>query len=210
MSTFMEEVYDNSEDATEKDLEEYSKYDKKEFENIKLKFLYLNEQKLLMKNYVLETVKDTHLFPYVLVMEHLIGVIEGIQLTDIPIKLLSRYFFPKIDANILQSPTDNFLDAKTVSLGVNDLFNTNYSPNDISNFNIFRYQTKLSSNNVNNLPVFVNSYLFIKIGDSPEDNYFMFSEVQNRLLNQNITMELLERNPEIKQIKEIINNKEKI
>ena len=50
MSTFMEEVYDNSEDATEKDLEEYSKYDKKEFENIKLKFLYLNEQKLLMKN----------------------------------------------------------------------------------------------------------------------------------------------------------------
>ena len=210
MSTFMEEVYDNSEDATEKDLEEYSKYDKKEFENIKLKFLYLNEQKLLMKNYVLETVKDTHLFPYVLVMEHLIGVIEGIQLTDIPIKLLSRYFFPKIDASILQSPTDNFLDAKTVSLGVNDLFNTNYSPNDISNFNIFRYKTKLSSNNVNNLPVFVNSYLFIKIGDSPEDNYFMFSEVQNRLLNQNITMELLERNPEIKQIKEIINNKEKL
>ena len=62
MSTFMEEVYDNSEDATEKDLEEYSKYDKKEFENIKLKFLYLNEQKLLMKNYVLETVKDTPLF----------------------------------------------------------------------------------------------------------------------------------------------------
>ena len=90
------------------------------------------------------------------------------------------------------------------------MFNTNYSPNDISNFNIFRYQTKLSSNDVNNLPVFVNSYLFIKIGDSPEDNYFMFSEVQNRLLNQNITMELLERNPEIKQIKEIINNKEKI
>ena len=38
----------------------------------------------------------------------------------------------------------------------------------------------------------------------------MFSEVQNRLLNQNITMELLERNPEIKQIKEIINNKEKL
>ena len=64
-----------------------------------------------MKNYVLETVKDTHLFPYVLVMEHLIGVIEGIQLTDIPIKLLSRYFFLKLDANILQSLTDNFLDA---------------------------------------------------------------------------------------------------
>ena len=40
----------------------------------------------------------------------------------------------------------------------------------------------------------------------PEDNYFMFSEVQNKLLNQNITMELLDRVPAINQIKEIINN----
>ena len=34
----------------------------------------------------------------------------------------------------------------------------------------------------------------------------MFSEVQNKLLNQNITMELLDRVPAINQIKEIINN----
>ena len=51
MSTFMEEVFDNSEDATEKDLLEYDKYKEQNKENIIQKFLYLNEQKLL-KNMV--------------------------------------------------------------------------------------------------------------------------------------------------------------
>lgn len=206
MSTFMEEVFDNSEDATEKDLLEYDKYKEQNKENIIQKFLYLNEQKLLKKNYILELVKDTILFPYVLEMEHLIGNIEGIAFTDDPTRILSRFFFPKIDASIQQSQTDSFLDATNVALGVNDIFNTNYTIQDILNFNVFRYKTKLASPDKNNLPIYVNSYLLIRNGAEPEDNYFMFSEVQNKLLNQNITMELLDRVPAINQIKEIINN----
>ena len=206
MSTFMEEVFDNSEDATEKDLLEYDKYKEQNKENIIQKFLYLNEQKLLKKNYILELVKDTILFPYVLEMEHLIGNIEGIAFTDDPTRILSRFFFPKIDASIQQSQTDSFLDATNVALGVNDIFNTNYTVKDILNFNVFRYKTKLASPDKNNLPIYVNSYLLIRNGAEPEDNYFMFSEVQNKLLNQNITMELLDRVPAINQIKEIINN----
>lgn len=206
MSTFMEEVFDNSEDATEKDLLEYDKYKEQNKENIIQKFLYLNEQKLLKKNYILELVKDTILFPYVLEMEHLIGNIEGIAFTDEPTRILSRFFFPKINASIQQSQTDSFLDATNVALGVNDIFNTNYTVKDILNFNVFRYKTKLASPDKNNLPIYVNSYLLIRNGAEPEDNYFMFSEVQNKLLNQNITMELLDRVPAINQIKEIINN----
>lgn len=206
MSTFMEEVFDNSEDATEKDLLEYDKYKEQNKENIIQKFLYLNEQKLLKKNYILELVKDTILFPYVLEMEHLIGNIEGIAFTDEPTRILSRFFFPKINASIQQSQTDSFLDATNVALGVNDIFNTNYTIQDILNFNVFRYKTKLASPDKNNLPIYVNSYLLIRNGAEPEDNYFMFSEVQNKLLNQNITMELLDRVPAINQIKEIINN----
>ena len=206
MSTFMEEVFDNSEDATEKDLLEYDKYKEQNKENIIQKFLYLNEQKLLKKNYILESVKDTILFPYVLEMEHLIGNIEGIAFTDEPTRILSRFFFPKINASIQQSQTDSFLDATNVALGVNDIFNTNYTIQDILNFNVFRYKTKLASPDKNNLPIYVNSYLLIRNGAEPEDNYFMFSEVQNKLLNQNITMELLDRVPTINQIKEIINN----
>lgn len=206
MSTFMEEVFDNSEDATEKDLLEYDKYKEQNKENIIQKFLYLNEQKLLKKNYILELVKDTILFPYVLEMEHLIGNIEGIAFTDDPTRILSRFFFPKINASIQQSQTDSFLDATNVALGVNDIFNTNYTVKDILNFNVFRYKTKLASPDKNNLPIYVNSYLLIRNGAKPEDNYFMFSEVQNKLLNQNITMELLDRVPAINQIKEIINN----
>ena len=206
MSTFMEEVFDNSEDATEKDLLEYDKYKEQNKENIIQKFLYLNEQKLLKKNYILELVKDTILFPYVLEMEHLIGNIEGITFTDDPTRILSRFFFPKINASIQQSQTDSFLDATNVALGVNDIFNTNYTIQDILNFNVFRYKTKLASPDKNNLPIYVNSYLLIRNGAEPEDNYFMFSEVQNKLLNQNITMELLDRVPAINQIKEIINN----
>ena len=206
MSTFMEEVFDNSEDATEKDLLEYDKYKEQNKENIIQKFLYLNEQKLLKKNYILELVKDTILFPYVLEMEHLIGNIEGIAFTDDPTRILSRFFFPKINASIQQSQTDSFLDATNVALGVNDIFNTNYTVQDILNFNVFRYKTKLASPDKNNLPIYVNSYLLIRNGAEPEDNYFMFSEVQNKLLNQNITMELLDRVPAINQIKEIINN----
>lgn len=206
MSTFMEEVFDNSEDATEKDLLEYNKYKEQNKENIIQKFLYLNEQKLLKKNYILELVKDTILFPYVLEMEHLIGNIEGIAFTDDPTRILSRFFFPKINASIQQSQTDSFLDATNVALGVNDIFNTNYTVKDILNFNVFRYKTKLASPDKNNLPIYINSYLLIRNGAEPEDNYFMFSEVQNKLLNQNITMELLDRVPAINQIKEIINN----
>ena len=206
MSTFMEEVFDNSEDATEKDLLEYDKYKEQNKENIIQKFLYLNEQKLLKKNYILELVKDTILFPYVLEMEHLIGNIEGIAFTDDPTRILSRFFFPKINASIQQSQTDSFLDTTNVALGVNDIFNTNYTIQDILNFNVFRYKTKLASPDKNNLPIYVNSYLLIRNGAEPEDNYFMFSEVQNKLLNQNITMELLDRVPAINQIKEIINN----
>lgn len=206
MSTFMEEVFDNSEDATEKDLLEYDKYKEQNKENIIQKFLYLNEQKLLKKNYILELVKDTILFPYVLEMEHLIGNIEGIAFTDDPTRILSRFFFPKINASIQQSQTDSFLDATNVALGVNDIFNTNYTVKDILNFNVFRYKTQLASPDKNNLPIYVNSYLLIRNGAEPEDNYFMFSEVQNKLLNQNITMELLDRVPAINQIKEIINN----
>lgn len=206
MSTFMEEVFDNSEDATEKDLLEYDKYKEQNKENLIQKFLYLNEQKLLKKNYIIELVKDTMLFPYVLEMEHLIGNIEGIAFTDDPIKILARFFFPKINASIQQSNTDSFLDATNVALGVNDIFNTNYTVQDILNFNVFRYRTKLSTPDKNNLPIYVNSYLLIRIGQNPEDNYFMFSEVQNKLLNQNITMELLDRVPAINRIKLIINN----
>ena len=206
MSTFMEEVFDNSEDATEKDLLEYDKYKEQNKENIIQKFLYLNEQKLLKKNYILELVKDTILFPYVLEMEHLIGNIEGIAFTDDPTRILSRFFFPKINASIQQSQTDSFLDATNAALGVNDIFNTHYTVKDILNFNVFRYKTKLASPDKNNLPIYVNSYLLIRNGAEPEDNYFMFSEVQNKLLNQNITMELLDRVPAINQIKEIINN----
>ena len=206
MSTFMEEVFDNSEDATEKDLLEYDKYKEQNKENIIQKFLYLNEQKLLKKNYILELVKDTILFPYVLEMEHLIGNIEGIAFTDDPTRILSRFFFPKINTSVQQSPTDSFLDVTNVALGVNDIFNTNYTVKDILNFNVFRYKTQLASPDKNNLPIYVNSYLFIRNGAEPEDNYFMFSEVQNKLLNQNITMELLDRVPAINQIKEIINN----
>jgi hypothetical protein len=127
----MEEVFDNSEDATEKDLLEYDKYKEQNKENIIQKFLYLNEQKLLKKNYILESVKDTILFPYVLEMEHLIGNIEGIAFTDEPTRILSRFFFPKINASIQQSQTDSFLDATNVALGVNDIFNTNYTIQDI-------------------------------------------------------------------------------
>lgn len=206
MSTFMEEVFDNSEDATEKDLLEYDKYKEQNKENIIQKFLYLNEQKLLKKNYILGLVKDTILFPYVLEMEHLVGNIEGIAFTDDPTRILARFFFPKINASIQQSQTDNFLDATNVALGVNDIFNTNYTVRDILNFNVFRYKTQLASPDKNNLPIYINSYLLIKNGAEPEDNYFMFSEVQNKLLNQNITMELLDRVPAINQIKEILNN----
>ena len=206
MSTFMEEVFFFFEDATEKDLLEYDKYKEQNKENIIQKFLYLNEQKLLKKNYILELVKGTILFPYVLEMEHLIGNIEGIAFTDDPTRILSRFFFPKINASIQQSQTDSFLDATNVALGVNDIFNTNYTVKDILNFNVFRYKTKLASPDKNNLPIYVNSYLLIRNGAEPEDNYFMFSEVQNKLLNQNITMELLDRVPAINQIKEIINN----
>lgn len=206
MSTFMEEVFDNSEDATEKDLLEYDKYKEQNKENLIQKFLYLNEQKLLKKNYILELVKDTMLFPYVLEMEHLVGNIEGIAFTDDPTRILSRFFFPKINTSIQQSPTDNFLDATTIALGVNDIFNTNYTVQDILNFNVFRYKTQLSTPDKNQLPIYINSYLFIKNGASPEDNYFMFSEVQNKLLNQNITMELLDKVPSINRIKEILNN----
>jgi hypothetical protein len=110
------------------------------------------------------------------------------------------------NAIIQQSQTDSFLDATNAALGVNDIFNTNYTIQDILNFNVFRYKTKLASPDKNNLPIYVNSYLLIRIGAEPEDNYFMFSEVQNKLLNQNITMELLDRVPAINQIKEIINN----
>lgn len=206
MSTFMEEVFDNSEDATEKDLLEYDKYKEQNKENTIQKFLYLNEQKLLKKNYILELVKDTILFPYVLEMEHLVGNIEGIAFTDEPARILSRFFFPKINTSIQQSQTDSFLDATNVALGVNDIFNTNYTVRDILNFNVFRYKTQLSASDKNQLPIYINSYLFIKNGTNPEDNYFMFSEVQNKLLNQNITMELLDRVPAINQIKEILNN----
>lgn len=189
----MNEQYDNTEDATPEELEQYQKELEERNKKTTEEFLmYLNEQKLIIKNNILETVHNTPLFPYVLEMEHLIGILEGVQLTDDPIKLLSRYIFENSTIEIKTEEQHR-------GLGINEVLGTNLKISDLNMYHVFRYKQTLTKEK----PLHINIYLLIH---KTQKLYLMFSESQNRILSENITKELLDRIPAVIEIQKLLND----
>ena len=114
------------------------------------------------------------------------------QLTDDPIKLLSRYIFENSTIEIKTEEQHR-------GLGINEVLGTNLKISDLNSYHVFRNQQTLTKGKT----LHINIYLLIhKI----QKLYLMFSESQNRILSENITKELLDRIPAVFEIQKLLND----
>ena len=144
------------------------------------KIAEVNKQYLLNKNNILEKLKETVLFPYLLEMEYLVGYYEGIQLTDSPNETLK--YFPGRG-------------------GVTEISGISMDVNTIISWNVFRYKRPIKTQF--GLEYFT-CYLFLKITTSVQ--YFLFSFYKDKVYNQEITLTYLDKQPEIRNIRELMND----
>ena len=178
------------EKLNENDITEYNKSNKKEYVATVKKMVDITKQYLLQKNNIIETLKETILFPYLLEMEYLVGIFEGSKLTDSPEIILPLF-------------KDN-----GATKGVTSLMGMVMDEVSITDWNVFRYQIKIKKKNaiingMDNYEVF-NCFLLLQIKESV--NYFLFSEYNDKIYDQEITLTMLDKQPKIKKIREIIND----
>lgn len=101
------------------------------------------EQYLLQKSIILDKLKGTFLFPYLLNMEYMIGELNGVKVTENPITELSPY---------LNTPN-----------GINQTIQTKFTSEELTDWEVFKYTIYLFENEE-----FINTeelkiYIVIKI-----------------------------------------------
>lgn len=170
------------ETLVEQDLIDYSNSANKEKEAYLNKSADIIKQYLLLKNNIIETLKDTFLFPYLLEMDYLVGEYEGLKVSDSPMETLG-YF--------------------NMRNGVKELMGIEMDINLLQSWNVFRLKIPIKDKyqQINYFKV----YLFLKIRNNTLD-YFLFSEYQGKIFVQEITLNMLDKQPNIIKIQGLIND----
>lgn len=163
------------------ELEDYKNSIKTEKLSYLKKSASIIKQYLLAKNNILEAIKETFLFPYLLEMEYLIGTYEGVVVSDSPTETLPYFKMPN---------------------GLKELMNIDIDNSTLNNWNVFRLKIPIKDkySNIN----YFNTYAFIRIAKSID--YFFFSFYEGKIFTQELTLTMLDKQPAINDIKYLINN----
>lgn len=177
----VDQQYDNSDTVkSEDDLVLYKKSIKEQEQEKINEMLIINEQILSVKKDILDKISNTFLFPYILEMRLLIGNYNGIQVTDSVEKLI---------------PYTNI---------INKTLGTNIKKEIFYNWLTFELKTNIKSNVDKTQKIGeIFSYIVMKLTSTNLD-YFAFTIYDDEILSQETTFALLDKNKNIKEIKEVI------
>ena len=177
----VDQQYDNSDTVkSEDDLVLYKKSIKEQEQEKINEMLIINEQILSVKKDILDKISNTFLFPYILEMRLLIGNYNGIQVTDSVEKLI---------------PYTNI---------INKTLGTNIKKEIFYNWLTFELKTNIKSNVDKTQKIGeIFSYIVMKLTSTNLD-YFAFTIYDDEILSQESTFALLDKNKNIKEIKEVI------
>lgn len=177
----VDQQYDNSDTVkSEEDLVLYKKSIKEQEQEKINEMLIINEQILSVKKDILDKISNTFLFPYILEMRLLIGNYNGIQVTDSVEKLI---------------PYTNI---------INKTLGTNIKKEIFYNWLTFELKTNIKSNVDKTQKIGeIFSYIVMKLTSTNLD-YFAFTIYDDEILSQETTFALLDKNKNIKEIKEVI------
>lgn len=151
------------------------------------------QQYLMQKSVILEKVKGTYLFPYILNMQYLVGIIENVKVTDDPIETLAPYL------NTLE--------------GINRTLKVNFNRENLIDWEVFKldvYFSQTDWDNINkdkyfgqgNVPAFdeLKIYLLIKIYGNSLD-LIIFGIIDNHVIKQDKIQYFLDNDPKVLETK---------
>lgn len=133
----------------------------------------------VQKAALLQKIKNTFLFPYMLNMQYLVGTIENVKVTEDPIELLAPYL------NTLE--------------GINRTLNVNFNRENLIDWEIFKldvYFTEEQKMDFNEMQI----YLLVKLSGNNLD-YIIFGILGNYIVKQDKVIYFLDNDPKILETK---------
>ena len=136
------------------------------------------QQYLMMKMAIVEKIKATQLFPYLLEMEYLLGNINGIRVSDDPIEKLGPYL--------------------RIQKGINEKLNVNFTRDELLEWEVFRLNILLPTeyNTYNDFEAFI----ILRIQNDTL-NFLIFGIINDNVIDSERTVLLLDRDDRIQDIK---------
>lgn len=175
----MSNIYTN--DISE-EIKEQHKQKLEEFKNLQLYKTAQNvttlEQYILQKSNILEKIKKTYLFPYLLNMEYLVGNIDSVKVTDDPVEEISPYL--------------------NIQDGINQTLNVKFNREELLDWELFRlsiifYPTEFQTEEL-------KCYILLRIRGNDLD-LLIFGIINNRILKQDKIIPILNEDEKIKETK---------
>lgn len=147
----------------------------------------------VQKAAILQKIKNTFLFPYLLNMQYLVGTLENVKVTEDPIELLAPYL------NTLE--------------GVNRTLKVNFNRENLIDWEVFKhtvYFTKEQIITSSELPYFeeeqntkaneLQIYLLLKLAGNNLD-FIIFGIIDNKILKQDKIIYFLDNDPKVLETK---------
>ena len=153
----------------------------------------------VQKASILQKIKNTFLFPYLLNMQYLIGTLENVKITEDPIEQLAPFL--------------NTID------GINKTLKVNFNRENLIDWEVFKhtvYFTKEQIINSNELPYVeqtqnikaseLDIYLLLKLSGNNLD-YIIFGIIDNKILKQDKIQYFLDNDPKVLETKKELSGK---
>lgn len=142
------------------------------------------QQYLMMKMAIVEKIKNTQLFPYLLEMEYLLGNINGIRVSDDPIEKLGPYL--------------------RIQKGINEKLKVNFTRDELLEWEVFRLNILLPTeyNTYNDFEAFI----ILRIQNDTL-NFLIFGIINDNVIDSERTILLLDRDDRIQDIKRKLTGK---
>lgn len=144
--------------------------------------LIIQQQLLQQKKGLLDQIEETFLFPYLIDSTLLVGKIEGIEFTE------------SVDSLI---PYINKKD------GIREVLKLDITKDHFYDWDVFRIITPIKSRAQDVIILQIPSYIVLHI-KSNQINFFAFTIYNEKILDQQATFKLLDSNPKIAYLKQLI------
>ena len=165
------------EDIIKQKIENFNSLQKSKTEH----FAIILEQYLLQKSNILEKVKRTFLFPYLLNMEYLVGYLESVKVTEDPIEEIAPYL--------------------NIQDGINQTLKVKFNREELLDWELFRLKTMFYPDEYNSYEL--KSYILIKIsGESLE--LLIFGILENKIITQDDILKILDSDQKIIETKKLL------
>lgn len=141
------------------------------------------QQYLMMKTAIIEKVKQTPLFPYLLEMEYLVGSINGIKASEDPIEKLGPYL--------------------RIQNGINEKLKVDFTREELLDWEVFRLLILLPTDyhTFNEFEVFI----ILKI-QNDNLSFVLFGLINDNIIDAERTLLILDKDDRIQDIKKRIRN----